>query len=87
MADNLSDDEVRQLLEESGVKVDGRWGAERLTEELERISSPEPEPEPEPIVLDGPSWGYLKTPDGLQRKLFKDGVLPSGWSDTPKGLK
>ena len=35
----------------------------------------------------GPAWGYKKTEDGFESKLFPDGKLPKGWKDTPAGMK
>lgn len=34
----------------------------------------------------GPAWGYRKTDDGFESKLFEDGKLPKGWKDTPEGM-
>lgn len=33
-----------------------------------------------------PAWGYRKTDDGFESKLFEDGKLPKGWKDTPAGM-
>jgi len=35
----------------------------------------------------GPCWGYKKTKDGIESKLFPDGKRPKGWVDTPAKLK
>lgn len=37
-------------------------------------------------MSNGPTWGYKKTPDGYESKLFPDGKLPKGWKDTPAGM-
>lgn len=31
-------------------------------------------------------WGYKKTEDGYDSRIFKDGELPKGWKDTPAGM-
>ncbi|UYW25663.1 hypothetical protein OKC48_20675 [Methylorubrum extorquens] len=36
---NLSDDELRTLLAEHGVRADGRWSRERLLSEAEKVQA------------------------------------------------
>lgn len=33
-----------------------------------------------------PTWGYRKTKDGVESRIFTDGKLPKGWKDTPAGM-
>lgn len=46
-------DELKKQAEELGIKVDGRWSAERLQAEIDEKLAADPEPEVvEPVVAD-----------------------------------
>jgi hypothetical protein len=43
---------------------------------------------PQPIICEAPAWGYRLADSGeTESRIFEDGILPVGWSDTPAGLK
>ncbi len=37
-------------------------------------------------VSNGPVWGFRSNKGAVEKRLFKDGVLPSAWADSPAGL-
>lgn len=43
-------DELKKQAEELGIKVDGRWSAERLQAEIDEKLAADPEPVPQPDV-------------------------------------
>lgn len=76
MSTEEREEALRKKLRALGAdRIDGRWGEERLQQEIDKLSVPKG------MQFQWASWGYNHATG--EARIFDDGFLPEGWVDTP----